>query len=262
MESWTSPRTRLVAQVLLTLAAIVILIPIGAAIVESLQGDGIYNYLDVLRQPSLPRFFLNSVIISGGTIALVTSITMVTAYAFAKLDFPGKRLLYILFILGLLVPGLALIVPAFLVIKNAGLLNSYPAVIAPLVAWSLPFTLLITRSFILGISDEIIDAARIDGASSMQVLLQVIVPLSKPIIAVVAIWSFLTSWNEFFLGLVFMRDESMQLITQLPSVYQLVYMTDTSRLFAALVIISLPVILAYIRLRRMFEDGLTAGSLR
>jgi raffinose/stachyose/melibiose transport system permease protein len=264
MESFgrSTRQTRWLAQAVLTFAAVVFLVPLVSTVAQSLQRDGIGNYFVVLSQPSVPNFFLNSTIVSIGTVTLITLVTLPASYAFAKLEIVGKNVLYLAFLLGLLIPGLALILPAFQIVKNLDMFNSYLAVILPLVAWSLPFSLLIARGFMEGISNDMLDAAMVDGAGSLATFFYIVVPLSRPIVAVIVIWSFLLSWNEYFLGLVFMTDESMQLITQLPSAFESQFNQDWAKVFAALVIISIPVIVGYLLLHRQLEEGMSAGSSR
>lgn len=110
--------------------------------------------------------------------------------------------------------------------------------------------------------NQLLDAAKIDGCGSFRALLYVIAPLCKPISVVVIIWAFLNSWNEYFLALVFMRDEEMRMITQAPQYFSDAYTVDIGKVFAALVLISLPVMIAYLSMQKYFEDGMTSGSIK
>ncbi|MDP9380867.1 MAG: carbohydrate ABC transporter permease [Chloroflexota bacterium] len=255
-------RNNLFAQLALTLLALVFVAPLVMTARVSLQGEGLGNYSAVLTQPLLPQFFLNSAIVTSGTILLTYAITVLAAYAFSKLDFGGKGLLFNAVLAGLTLPGVAVILPMFIVVRRLNLFDNYLAVILPLTAFGLPFALLQMRNFLDGLPNELLDAARIDGCNSFTCLTKIVLPLIKPITVVVILLTFLGAWNEYFLGLVFMQDESRQLITQLPQYFIEERFQDTGKVFAALVLISLPVMLAYLSLQRYFEDGLVSGSLK
>jgi raffinose/stachyose/melibiose transport system permease protein len=257
-----SRRSVIVSQIVLTVLAVLFAIPLVIMFKVSLQGEGIRNYVAVLTHPLIPRFFLNSLIVSSCTVAIVFVSTLLSAYAFSKLNMPAKSILYNAVLVGLMIPAIALIVPLFLTIKNFGLLNNYFALIGPLSALLIPFTLVLCRNFFDEIPDSLLEAARIDGCGSFKTLLYVMLPLSKPIATVIVIWSFLQSWNEYLLGLVFMQKETMQIVTQAPQFFIGQYTQDTGKIFASLVLISLPVMIAYLLMQKFFEDSMTAGSIK
>jgi raffinose/stachyose/melibiose transport system permease protein len=249
-------------QAVLTALALLYAGPLLIAARVSLQGEGLGNYRAVLRHPLIPRYFLNSVIVTACTIVVVYVITVLAAYAFSKLQLRGKGLLYNAVLAGLTVPGIALVVPLFLLVKDLKLFDTYLAMIVPISAFTLPFTVLLMRNFLDGLPNELLDAARIDGSNSFTTLLWIVLPLSKPISIVVVVWTFLGAWNEYFLALVFLRDERMQVLTQAPQFFTDVYGQDTGKIFATLVLISLPAVITYLALQRYFEDGLVSGSLK
>lgn len=201
-------------------------------------------------------------VISAGVIVIVGVTTVLAAYAFAKLDFPARRALYLIVLSGLMLPVVALTVPLFITVRSLGLFNNPIAVILPLCAVILPMTTLLTRNYLEGVPDELLEAARVDGASSFRILLSVVVPLARPILAVVVIWSFLNSWNEFFLPLLFLQDTRLQTITQIPTYFTSTYGSDVPKIFAALVLMCLPIVVTYLAFQRFFERGLTAGALK
>lgn len=249
-------------QAALTLLALIFAGPLLIAAGVSLQGEGLGNYWAVLNHPLIPRYFLNSVIVTTSTIVIVYVITVLAAYAFSKLPIAGKGLLFTMVLVGLTIPGIALVVPLFLLVKALGLFDNYLAMIVPISAFTLPFTILLMHNFLDGLPNELLDAARIDGSNSFTTLLWIVLPLSKPISIVVVVWTFLGAWNEYFLALVFMRDESKQVLTQAPQFFTDVYGQDTGKIFATLVLISLPAVITYLALQRYFEDGLISGSIK
>lgn len=262
MFSMSTRRFALVPQLILTLLALLFALPLLVMLGVSLQGQGLGNYLAVLSLPQLPRFFLNSAIVTASTICIVYVVTLLAGYAFSKLELRVKPLLFNAILVGLMLPTTAVIVPLFLTIKTFHLFDNYLALILPYSAFSLPFTLMLMRNFLDSLPNEFIEAARIDGCNSFTTLLWIILPLSKAISVVVVVWTFLSAWNEYFLALVFMRDESMQMITQTPQFFVGVYSQDTGKIFAALVIISLPVMIAYFSLQKYFENGMISGSIK
>jgi len=250
------------AQVILTLLAIVYAAPLVVMFSISLQGEGFGNYVAVLSHPMIPRFFLNSSIVTLCTIILVYIVTLLAGYAFSKLKLYGKNVLFNIVLIGLMVPSISLIVPLFIVFRELDLFNNYLALILPYTAFSVPFTLLLMRNFLDSVPDELIDAARLDGCNSFTAMIWIVMPLSRSISIVVVIWTFLSAWNEYFLALVFMRNQQMQTITQAPQFFNGFYEIDTGKIFAALVIISIPVMLVYLTLQRYVEEGMVSGALK
>lgn len=255
--------TRWIAQIVATLLVIPFLFPLVAMVSKSFEGAGfLANYGAVITQTPLLRSTINSAIISAGVIALVYVCTMLAGYAFGKLRFRGKRLVFTAILVGLVLPTIALIVPLFIMVDRFGLFNNYLAVILPLATTIVPFTLLLARNYMSSIPDEVLEAAQIDGCTSFGTLLRVVIPLAKPITAVIIVWSFLQAWNEFFLPLLFLQDESMQTVTTIPLYFTSTYGSDQPKIFAALVLICLPVVVTYLLLQRFFEKGVSAGAIK
>lgn len=256
-------RSRIFYQVLATIMVAPFALPLFWIVAISFEGAGAAaNYAAVFTQTPFVRFLFNSLVISAGTIALVFACTMLAGYALGKLRFAGRELIFTAILAGLMLPAVGLIVPLFIMVKQFGLFNNYLAVILPLTAVLLPMTILLTRNFVIGIPDELLDAARIDGATTFGTLIRIVVPLSRPIIAVVIVWAFLNSWNEFLLPLLFLQETSLQAVTQIPTYFTSTYGSDVPKIFAALVLMCLPIVVAYLAFQSFFERGLTAGALK
>ncbi len=262
MHALIPRRTLFVFQVVLTLLAFLFMAPLAITLVVSLQGEGLGNYLAVIRHPMIPRFFFNSVLVTSVTILLVYFVTLLAAYAFSKLALRGKTLLFNAILIALLLPGVAILVPLFFTIRSLGLVNNYFALILPYTAFSAPFTLLLMRNFFDGLPNELVYASRIDGCNTFTTLWYILMPLSKPISVVVVLWTFLSVWNEFFLVLLFMQDETKRTLTHAPQFFIGVYAQDTGKIFATLVLISLPIVITYLRLQNYFERGMTSGAIK
>lgn len=223
---------------------------------------GLGNYAIVLRSPKLPGYFRSSLIITGLTIIGTIFTTVPAAYAFSKQRFRGKRFFFMLFLLALLLPVTSLIVPLFALIRQLKLINNPVGVIGPYIALGFPFYMLILRNFFDGLPDELIDAARIDGCSHFRVMWNIILPLSKPILAVVVLFTFLNTWNEFLLAFLILKNPAWHTITLAPLQYTSQYSTQYNLTFATIIILASPSIIVFFFLQRWYIQGLTAGALK
>ena len=254
---------RIAFQVVVTVLVLPYLAPLVIMVWTSFLGQGVVaNYSAVLGQPLLPRFFLNSTIISVGTVAITFAATMLAAFALAKLDLPWKNLIFYVLLAALTLPPAALMVPLFITVMSLGMFDTYWAVMLPLAALGIPFTVILARTYIEGLPDDLLDAAKIDGATTFQAFLLIILPLCGPIAAVIIVWSMLGAWNEYMLPLLFMQDPAKQTITQLPTFFVSQYGNDDTKIITASVITSLPVVAVYLALQRYIERGLTAGAVK
>lgn len=253
---------RVISQVLIVVALVVLIAPLAMIVVTSLQGQGVENYAIVVATTPFARFLLNSLIVSVATVVLVVACALSSAYAVATLRPRGSRLAMVLILAGMALPGIALIVPLFYVIQALGLLNTYWAVIVPLTAISIPFGALVATNYIRALPVELYEAARIDGADNWTYFVRILVPVARPIIAVITIFTFLAAWNEYLLPLIFIQDTDLQVLTQVPTYFQSQRLVDTPKIFAAGVLISLPIVIAYVLMQRLFREGMSAGAVK
>ncbi len=273
----TSPLARVAAQAAVTLLALLWLVPVvmmlSVALMPSSSKGAILgglvvpdptlaNFARVWTENPLPRYFLNSLVITVPTVVLTLALASLAAFAFARLPFRGSGALYLLLMLTLLVPIPTLIIPLFQIAKGLGILNNYLGLILPYTALGIPFAMVILTSHFSRLPRDLEDAARLDGCTSFQVYRQIFLPLSWPALAVVVIWQFMVSWNEFILALVLMQDEARKPLILVPLVYNGIYLSKPGALFAILAIVTVPVVVVYLLLQRFFVSGLTAGSLK
>lgn len=257
-----TPLGRIGLQALLTVLVLPFLVPLVAMVHGSLQGIGWRNYLVVLSLPELPLFFRNSVIVAGLVILITLVCTMLAAFGFAKLHIRGKEVFFWLLLAALTLPEIVLVTPLFVTSTYTNIYNTYWAVVLPLAALQIPFAVLLTRTFIAGIPDALLEAARIDGASTFQTFRRVILPLTRPIVAAVIVLTLVGTWNSYLLPLLFLQDPNYQVITQVPSFFQGQYNDDQTKVLASAVITGIPGILAYLFLQKYFERGLSAGAVK
>ncbi|HEY0259367.1 MAG TPA: carbohydrate ABC transporter permease, partial [Lacisediminihabitans sp.] len=224
---------RILLQLVLTLLVVPFLLPLIAMVQGSLAGEGWKNYTTVLGVPELPLFFRNSAIIALATIAIVYVFTMLAAFGFSKLHIRGKEVFFWMLLAALTLPGVVLLTPLFATTTTLNLYNTYWAVILPLAALQVPFTVLLARNFVNGIPDDLFDAARIDGAGTFQGFWYVILPLMKPIGAAIIVFTLIGAWNEYLFPLVFLVEPSTQTVTQLPQFFVGQFSNDQTKVLAS-----------------------------
>ncbi|GAA3701035.1 carbohydrate ABC transporter permease [Nonomuraea antimicrobica] len=250
-------------QLLVTLAVAPFVIPLAVMVGRSVGGEGfLRNYGAVLNRPEMLTFLRNSVVIAAGTVAVTFVCTMLASYALAKLPLRGREVAFYLIVAALTLPSAALTVPLFINVRNLGLYDTPWAVILPIAALQTAFGVFLARGFMAGIPDETIDAARVDGANSFRVFWYIVLPLSRPVAAVVIVWTFVSAWNEYLLPLLFLQEVDQQTVTLLPSYFVGQFQADQPKVFAATVLIALPTVICYIAFSRFFERGIMAGSIK
>ena len=257
-----SRRGKVLIQAIATIMVLPFLFPFVAMVQESLAGSGWHNYRVVLAIPQLPLFFRNSAIIAVVVIAIVYVCSMLAAFAFSKLRIRGKEIFFWLLLAALTLPEVVILAPLFVTATSLGIYNTYLSVILPLAALQVPFTMLLARNFIDGIPDELIAAARVDGASTWKAFRYVVWPLTSPIGAAIVVLTLIGTWNDYLLPLVFLQDPSLQTVTLVPSFFVGEFNNDQTKVVAAAVVTAIPEILAYLLLQRLFERGLSAGALK
>ena len=219
------------------------------------------NYVQAWRIARMGTYILNSVIVSVGTVALVLVVASLAGYAFAKMRFPGRDVLFYTFVFTLIVPVQVTIIPLYAVVSGLGLSNTYFALILPYAAAGLPLSIFLLRAFFASVPREIEEAARIDGCSELAAFWRVVLPISGPGLATVTILQFLGAWNEFLLALIFIRNPALRTIPLGLQAFFFEYSVEWGYLFAALAMATVPVIVVYVVMQRQFIKGLTAGAV-
>ena len=220
------------------------------------------NFGYVLQQTSLPIYFRNSAVITGISVLLVVGCGSLAGYGFSRLLFPGRTLLYVMFLCGLMVPVVVIVVPLFQMVRFFGLFNTYGALIGPYTALGLPFSVMVFRTFFDGIPAELEEAARVDGCSNGRIFRSVMLPMSLPALISVAVLQAVTSWNEFLLALLFMTRDEMRTVPLAIISFIGQFGNQTEYMFATLLLISVPPLLLFALLQRYFQIGLTTGSVK
>ncbi len=208
-------------------------------------------------------YLVNSVLVSGASVAGVLFLACLTAYVFARFAFPGKRTLFLALLAVLMVPGVLTLVPAFMVVRQLGLLNSHWALIFPYVSGGQVFAILLLRTCFEAIPRDLFDAATVDGSSELRIFWHVVLPQSRPMLGVVAIMNLLWTWNEFMWPFVTLNDaRKFVLPVGLLAYNTSLYGSQYPELFAGYMIASVPLLALFALTTKAFIRGMTSGALK
>lgn len=221
-----------------------------------------HKYIEILTGEMYWRELLNSIVVAAITTLVVVGLAAMAAFAFARLSFPGREKLYTLFVLGLLFPLAIAILPLFVLIRQLGLFDSPMGVALPQAAFGLPLTIVILRPFFRAIPVELEDAARIDGCSAFGFFWRVVLPLSRPAIATVAVLAIVGSWNAFLLPLVVFSSADQWTLPLGVMNFSTQYTSDTARVLAFTTLSMIPALIFYVIAERQIVGGLTAGAVK
>jgi multiple sugar transport system permease protein len=219
------------------------------------------NYRTIFTGLDFPRFFANSVLVAVVVTVGNLVFCSMLGYALAKIDFPGRRLLFGLVLGMLMVPGMVTFVPLFVLVSNLRLVNTYPGLILPFLAT--PLGVFLMRQFMAGIPDDLIQAARIDGAGEWRIFSRIVIPLSGPPLATLAILTFLASWNNFLWPLVVAQSQDKYTLPVALALYSVGQNNVRyGLLLAGAVIVVLPILAVFLALQRYFVQGIAMTGLK
>ncbi len=206
---------------------------------------------------------INSLVVSLGTAAGVLLLSSVTAFVLSRQRYPGRRAVFFLIISGMMFPGVLTFVPGYMVVKGMGLLDTYWALLLPYIAGGQIFGIFVMKSFFDGLPEDLFEAARMDGAGRLQCYWHIVLPLSKPVLSVVAIMSILGTWNNFMWPFVTQPNGRCHVVAS--GLYVLAtsaYASNLSTLFAAYMISSIPLLVLFVYATKPFIQGITSGAFK
>lgn len=259
----------------LALAALVTLFPLAWMVSASLMAPGeassfpppvlpraatLANYRLLLAEHGILRQAANSLLVSLLATGLSLLFNLSAGYAFAKLRFAGRERAFRVLLGALIVPGQVTMMPLFLMLKHMGLVNSYAGALVPWLASV--FGIYLVRQYALTIPDEMLEAARIDGAGELRIFASVVLPLLKPIVVTLAVLSFLGAWNDFMWPLIVLTDHDVQTLPVALAALSREHVQDAELMMAGAVITVLPVLLLFLLLQRYYMQGLLVGSVK
>jgi len=206
--------------------------------------------------------FLNSVIITLVKVPLGLAISAMAAYALARVPMSGKKLLLAAMIFGTMIPFQVMLAPLFTLVNSVGLLNTYPGVWLPYIAFGVPYQVFILHGFFKEVPQELSEAALIDGASHFTTFRRIFLPISLPVLAALLILDFVATWNEFAMALVLLLDGKNWTLPLSLMAFQGEFGSDYGPLNAAIVTTVMPAVVVYLIFQRYFVGGLTAGAVK
>lgn len=217
------------------------------------------NYVEAWHAAPFGRYYLNSLLVAAGTVALQLVTGVLAGYGFARVPFPGRNVVFALILATMMVPSTVTLIPSYLLLNRLGWLDTYAALIIP---WgATPFSIFLFRQFFRTIPRELEDAARIDGCSQLQILLRIVLPLSKPALLTVATYGWIGSWNDFIWPLVMTDSAAMRTLQVGLSVFALDAGTYYGRQMAAATFTVLPVLITFFFVQRQFVEGIARSGL-
>jgi multiple sugar transport system permease protein len=218
------------------------------------------NYSELFERIGIGRYLFNSLLLATAITLISTLFNTMAGYAFAKLHFRGRERLFRYLLGVLVVPAQIAMMPLFLMLREMGLVNTMSGVVLP--AMANVFGIFLVRQYARGIPDELIEAARMDGASEARIFTQVILPLMKPILVTLATFAFLTSWNDFMWPLIVLNDSDLHTLPVALSNLSREHVQDNEMMMAGSVLTVLPVLLLFLALQRYYLQGLLLGSVK
>lgn len=218
------------------------------------------NFSEAWGKLPFTQFYINSIVIAVVAVAVTVFINLLAGYTFAKYDFPGRNVLFLLLISTLMIPIQVIMVPEFLIVSQLGWVNTYAGVIAPRAAEA--FGIFMVRQFMVSIPDELLEAARLDGASEFKIFLRVVLPLSWPVIAVLTIFTFMWRWNDFAWPLVVLQERSTYTVPLGLNLMKGQFFTDWTGIMSMSLVSILPMLLVFVFFQRYFIQGMATTGMK
>ncbi len=220
------------------------------------------NFVQAWTSQNFSVYVANSVFVTAVSFLLIFCLSSTMAFAYSRFTFKGKKLTFAIVMSALVIPGLTLIIPQFILINQFGMFNSYPGLIVIYTASGIPFTMFLLKGFFDTISRDIDESVAIDGGSSLRLFVSIILPLSKPAFVPATIFNMLTIWEEFPWALTIINDPLKRTLPIALATFQGQYTTQWGIVFAGSLIAVLPVIVLFVFLQRYFIAGITAGAVK
>lgn len=260
---------------LLVIVALIVLGPLAWMLSVSLMAPGeaaqfpppllpdtptIENYRILFATTEMARYFANSLILATLATVIALTFNVMAGYAFAKLRFRGRDRLFKLLLAALVIPAQVAMIPLYLMMKQLGLVNSFGGVLVPTIASV--FAIFLVRQYALSVPDEMLEAARIDGASEFRIFRSIVLPALTPILVTLAVFSFLASWSDFLWPLIILSDSEKQTLPVALANLSREHVQDLELMMAGAMVTLLPVLLLFLVLQRYYIRGLLAGSVK
>jgi len=234
----------------------------GSGVYALPQHLGLANYRSAWARGHFDTTFVNSVLITVVKVPLGLLISAAAAYALAQIRLRGRELIFMLILVGTMIPFQVLLAPLFSLVNRLGLINSYVGVILPYIAFGVPYQVFVLRGFFRQVPRELTEAAMLDGASHLTIFCRIFLPISLPALAALLILDFVSTWNEFAMALVILQDSGRWTLPLGLMSFQGQFASAYGPLNAAIVMTVLPAAIVYLIFQRYFVSGLTAGAVK
>jgi multiple sugar transport system permease protein len=218
------------------------------------------NYEELFTRHAAARYMFNSALVATCATAISLVLNTMAGYAFAKLKFAGRERIFQTLLGALVIPAQVTMIPLFAIVKAMGLVSTYGGVLVPTLASV--FGIFLVRQYALSLPDELLEAARIDGASEWRIFRTIVVPLLKPILVTLAILTFLATWNDFMWPLIVLTEQKYQTLPVALAGLSREYVQDNELMMAGAVITVVPVLVLFLALQRYYIAGILAGSVK
>ncbi|QCO67853.1 carbohydrate ABC transporter permease [Luteimonas yindakuii] len=217
-------------------------------------------YRELFARAGMGRYFVNSLIVSIAITFGALLVNTMAGYAFAKLRFRGRDRLFQVLLAALVIPAQVAMLPLFLMMKGLGLVNTFGAVIIP--ALATVFGIFLVRQYARSIPEELLEAARIDGAGELRIFFQIVLPMLKPVLVTLAIFTFMAAWNDFMWPLIVLTDQDNYTLPVAIAALSREHVQEVEMMMAGAVVTVLPVLLLFLLLQRYYIQGLLLGSVK
>jgi len=218
------------------------------------------NYHELFTRHAAGRYMLNSALIAACATAISLTFNTMAGYAFAKLRFAGRERIFQTLLGALVIPAQVTMIPLFALVKSLGLVSTYGGVIVP--AMASVFGIFLVRQYALSLPDELLEAARIDGASEWRIFRSIVVPLLRPILVTLGILTFLATWNDFMWPLIVLTDQQLHTLPVALAGLAREHVQDNELMMAGAVITIVPVLVLFLAMQRYYIAGILAGSVK
>lgn len=220
------------------------------------------NYYNALTYLPFVRYILNTLFITFMVLVGVLLTSSIAGYAFARLRFPGKDFIFYVLLSTMMLPYIVTLIPIYIMFKNLGWLDTYKPLIIPAYFGGGAFNIFLFRQFFMGIPQELVDSARIDGASEPSIFFRIIIPLSMPVVVTIAIFTFLGTWNDFMGPLLYLQSPQKLTVAVGLSYFRGMYSTQWNYLMAASTVMIIPPIILFLLAQRYFVRGIVLTGLK
>jgi multiple sugar transport system permease protein len=218
------------------------------------------NYTNIFNLVPFGRWYINSFAVALVTTVLTLFFSSTAGYAFARIPFPGRDIIFLAILGTMMIPGVITIIPIYILLRNLGMLDSYQGLIIPFMVTA--FGIFMMRQFFVSIPNELEEAARVDGAGRVRTFAQVVLPLARPALSALTIFTFMGRWNDFLMPLIIINNPDLFTLPLGMSTFRGQYKTDWGLLMSGSILVMIPIVILYVAFQRFFIEGISYTGLK